>query len=110
MNFVIEIKDESAARSWMSDMEDLNIQTQGALEDVSKELTGISDACSGNLVTQLVTAGDNLCKGVVDVVDSTTVLGDLFKEWYDEYYSVTKNVSNMIRSFGGIFDDSIRTF
>ena len=50
----VSIQDESKARAWAQQVEDLNKQTQDALNALQKELEAVGDGAEGDLVKQFI--------------------------------------------------------
>lgn len=103
INVTIEIKSEPDARQWMSDMESTNTETTNEIAETAQILKDIGIASTGDIIDQLVNAGETLLSGVSDVLDSMTGVVTAVGGVLDSAANLVDSATGFVKTLGGIF-------
>lgn len=101
--YIIVFTSEADARTWMQEMDGLNQETQQSLTEVSRTLQDVGTVSSGDMVTQMVNAGTQLCSGISDVFDSMGGVVNAVGGMLDSAANLVDTVADAVVKLGGIF-------
>ena len=97
MAFSLDIKNEAEANAWRQRANTLNEQAKQAVDEAMELLKTMPDVATGNFFNEVVSLGNQICEGMVQIMDGMQKLCDVIS-------SVVEAVKNKV---GDLLGDAV---